>query len=244
MLKKLLSWKWWWAVGVVLLIIVPFLVARSCKLTDSYSVLKGEYKAYVSGAELKIRDGQATIALLTADSKKKDAASAILIKDMAGLKSDADKYKTQSASLGMEAAKLKGEVAPLIEASPKLKAFVTMLETRIVAQDKTIVSQDKIISALGIPFIVDYVNGIPVFGFVDGTVTGNLNLQRMNEAKIGVEWKRAYEGEHTLRLLSEGLTGKAESALRWERLKFRGAGLIAVAAGGFLLYEQLKGTSK
>ena len=72
-------------------------------------------------------------------------------------------------------------------------------------------------------------------------IISNWAIKYEDAVKIGDKWKEDYEREHELRLLGEKRIGKLESSLRWNKFWKTGTALLAVAAGGYVAYDLIRG---
>jgi hypothetical protein len=72
-------------------------------------------------------------------------------------------------------------------------------------------------------------------------VTAQWVIKYNNAVKIGDDWKKDYENEHTLRLLAEKRIGGLEGSLRWSKFWKTGTTILAVAGVGFAGYTLLRG---
>jgi hypothetical protein len=67
---------------------------------------------------------------------------------------------------------------------------------------------------------------------------------KYNDAiKIGDNWKKDYENEHSLRLLAEKRIGGLEGSLRWSRFWKTGTTILAVVGVGYIGIDVLRGKS-
>ena len=184
-IKRVLQWKWWWAVGVVILLAFINAAYQCGRAKDSYSQMKGRYEAYraVAGADARAmsgridelekgkRDQDAVIAAKEADIARKNNAILNGNKKLATLESE---YK----NLGDD------KDAKIVN----LQAQVDELKVQFSLAMATINDKDAQLRAKDIKFDA--------------------------QVKISDEWKRAYENEQTLRLRSESLTATSEKMQR------------------------------
>lgn len=62
-----------------------------------------------------------------------------------------------------------------------------------------------------------------------------------NAVKIGDDWKKDYENEHTLRLLAEKRIGGLEGSLRWSKFWKTGTTILAVVGVGYIGVDLIRG---
>lgn len=124
--------------------------------------------------------------------------------------------QASEAAAHAESDKLKAEVQPVIDANPKLKAFVFSLESRLTQKDGIIAGQAAIILNLGVPTLIGYENGVKVFSYPEGSVTHSLNAQRIVEHTIAAGFeKQLRQTEAVLAIeqsLTKALVGKVRKA--------------------------------
>jgi hypothetical protein len=72
-------------------------------------------------------------------------------------------------------------------------------------------------------------------------VTEQWVIKYNNAVKIGDNWKKDYENEHTLRLLAEKRIGGLEGSLRWSKFWKTGTTIIAVVGVGYIGIDILRG---
>lgn len=79
---------------------------------------------------------------------------------------------------------------------------------------------------------------------VERRVTAQWVIKYNNAVKIGDDWKKGYENEHTLRLLAEKRIGGLEGSLRWSRFWKTGTTILAVVGVGYIGIDVLRGKVK
>lgn len=72
-------------------------------------------------------------------------------------------------------------------------------------------------------------------------VTEQWVIKYNNAVKIGDDWKKDYENEHTLRLLAEKRIGGLEGSLRWSKFLKTGTTILAVVGAGYIGIDVLRG---
>lgn len=72
-------------------------------------------------------------------------------------------------------------------------------------------------------------------------VTEQWVIKYNNAVKIGDNWKKDYENEHTLRLLAEKRIGGLEGSLRWSKFWKTGTTILAVVGAGYIGIDVLRG---
>ncbi len=215
MIKKLLSWKWWWAVGVVLAVgTIGTLANRSCDYSKDRIILE----EHVRNLEVEVKGLEKVRAHQDVIIAAKDV-------ELERIRAEAGKPSAEEKAKDKTIAEQKQQIAAL-KAQGDYKAALEVSEAENRAWEAK--------------FTLAETRHAEAFAALDKSWQAKFDAQVV----IAESWKRQWEGEHAIRIETGKVLLKAESALRWERLKFKGAGLIAVAAGGFLLYEQLKGSSK
>lgn len=210
-IKKLLGWKWWWAVGVVLVIALVYTYCGSRRLGDKYNRMKGGYEARVEVAETALETSLVRIAALNDIISAKDI---IIVEKDAAI---AEKLGQLSAG-NKELKDLESEYQVL--GSDKdakitnLLAQVATIKESLTVAFSLIADKDAQLAAWEVKFT--------------------------SSQKISAEWKKAYEDEHALRLVCENLNlaleKKVKSTLFWSRAK----NIAVVALAGYAAYNLIK----
>jgi hypothetical protein len=76
---------------------------------------------------------------------------------------------------------------------------------------------------------------------VERGITAQWVIKYNDAVKIGDDWKKDYENEHTLRLLAEKRIGGLEGSLRWSKFWRTGTTILAVAGAGYFALDTLRG---
>ena len=210
MIKQILSWKWWWAVGVVILVSVLYSMCGSCT-TDwkaRYMEEKGKYEAYraIAGADAKAMSERID------GLEKVIAAKDVVIAE----REDSIVQKSQQISKSIEKlTRLESEYETLgADKDAKitnLQSQVATLKDNLTVVYSIIADKDTIISAWDAKFTA--------------------------AVKISDEWKLAYEGEKKLRLQCEGLVTTLERRIATQGFVSKLKNVAVVGLAGFAAYN-------
>jgi hypothetical protein len=185
-LKKLLQWKWWWAVGVVLLVSITYSTCGSCTSDwrARYENEKGKYEAYraIAGADARamqerIEDQADVIKAQNVVIAERDAAIVSKSQQISTSVEKLTQLEAEYATLGTD------QDAKILN----LQSQVATLKANITLYQGVIADKDVQIDAWK-------------------------NKYGASE-KISGEWKQAYESEYNLRLMAEGLVTLCEKRL-------------------------------
>jgi len=215
-LSKLLPLALVLAVGLAIVFL-----ARSCDLGSKYAQEKAKYETYRAlvraDAEVQARERAKQQALI----EEKDREIATAHGKIDSLNGVLAVQEQTNSTLTEQAKLLKEQVQPVIDANPVLKAYVFNLTEQInnlngmvFTLKQTVAEKDKIIGAWEQKFNAQVV--------------------------ISETWKKQYEGESSLRAMSEQMVKGLESRLKIERLKGRAWTVVAAVAGGYVVYSLVK----
>ena len=208
------------AAGLALALTVS--VCDGLKTVDKYSKLTGQYeealkaqKALVAEKDKAIVVQQAAIAELD----KKLYTSAQVIGQMTTAIGQA---QASEAAAAAESAKLKADVQPVIDANPKLKAFVFSLESRLAQKDGIILTLEA--------RDVERVKQIAAWqGKYDAQVV------------ISESWKAQYEGANRLLTISADLNKSLIRKVKTQTILGNIKTGAVVAAAGYIIFNAIKG---
>jgi len=213
MLKKLLSWKWWWAVGVVLGVgTIGMLLNRSCDYSKDRILL-----------EEHVRDLEIQNKGLELVRAHQDVIIAAKDVEIERIRADAGKPTEAEVAKDKTIAAQQKRIAAL-EASGDIAGALKEAKATIASWE--------------VKFTLAETRHADALSALDKAWQGKYDAQVV----ISESWKRQWEGEHAVRIETGKVLLKAESALCWERLKFKGAGLLFLAASAYVAYDTLKGS--
>ena len=228
------------AAGLALALTIS--VCDGLRYKDKTSVLIGREQEATAALQVVNAEAvkeKAALQAVIAERDKRLVTSAQVIGQMTTAIGQA---QAGEAAASAESAKLKAEVQPVIDANPKLKAFILSLESRLTQKDGIIAGQATVILQLGVPTLTGYENGVPVFSYPEGSVTHSLNAQRIAEKGIAAGFEkqlRQTEALLTIRTaLNKSLTRKVKISGIVGNLK---TGAILGLLGAYVVYDKLKG---
>jgi hypothetical protein len=202
------------AIGAAVILALVFL-ARSCRLGDKYSKLKGEYQTYRA---ISIEDGKRLNALIGAKAAEIEALTRQItdIIAQAGQPSPAEVEKDKAIAdlkKKVDALEAQGDLAGALDAA---KAEIVQLSEKF-----TIAEQRHKLNIWEL----------------------DQAWQAKYNAQVGISdaWKKQYENEAALNAVSQKLIGTLESKVKVLKLKNNVKTLAIVAAGGYLGYRAIKG---
>jgi len=210
-IKKILQWKWWWAVGVVILTLLIGTAYRYCRVTDSYGEMKGKYEAYraIAGADARAMQDR-----IDALEDIRVAQDAVIAERDAAIVSKSQQISTSVKKL----TQLEAEYATLgTDKDAKilnLQSQVATLKGNLTVAYSIIEDKDAQLGAWAIKFDA--------------------------QAKISGEWKIAYEGEQKLRLMAEGLVERLENRVKTTLFVSKLKNVALVGLAGVAAYNLIK----
>jgi chromosome segregation ATPase len=196
-------------------IVAVILAVRVMNVTDRYSVLKGEYNAKVEAATESGKYAAGQIAALNTEITLRDTA---IVKAQDRIKALTLAGATASGHLS----DLQAEYKKIMEMGGDKDAQITNLNAQIDAwaarfslAESASAEKDKII-----------------FG-----------LQEKYAAQVSISalWESQFKAERTLRFDAEKLIKSLEWKVRAARANSTVMTLATIAAGGYLIYDKLKG---
>jgi len=195
-------------------IIILVLLFRSCGLYDQNSILKGKYDELKRIADADHGMLIKEIGRLADDIALKDKEIIKLNESISLIYTDLNNKDSKITDLvkQLKEAELAGDLPAQIV---NLKEQVKTWADKFTLAESIIKEKDAIIS--------------------------NWAIKYEDAVKIGDKWKEDYEREHELRLLGEKRISKLESSLRWNKFWKTGTALLAVAAGGYVAYDLIRG---
>ncbi len=210
-LKKILQWKWWWAVGVVVITLLIGTAYRYCGVTDAYSEMKGRYEAYraVAGA-----DARAMQSRIDALNDINSAQSSVIAERDAAIVS-----KSQQISTSVE----------------KLKRLESEYETLGQDKDAKIVNLQSQVATLKDNLTIVY----SIIEDKDAQLIA-WQVKFTTSEKISSEWKKAYEDENRLRLMAEGLVTSLEKKQSRTLFTSKLKNAVIVGLAGVAAYNLIK----
>ena len=193
---------------VVALVVFGIIAQKSCVTIDKYSKLKGEYDAYKKTTEVSQAKSVQAIA-----QKDKEI----------GQLTDKNKVLEKSVTEKTGAIQIKGkEIGDLEEA---LKTTTDKDQIIVILKQEVIKWSEKFSIAEGIIQDKD-------------AIIANWEKKFNAQVVISDEWKKQYEGEHTLRLLAEDINKKSENKLKIAKLGSNIKTLILIGAVGYVGYDK------
>jgi chromosome segregation ATPase len=208
---KKLSWPLYIAAWVTIL----FLAVKVYKISDSYSLLKGSYTAHAETVMANEKAAEIQIAGLQKEITLRDTA---IVKANAKINALTLAGATASGHLS----DLQSEYYKIMEMGGDKDSQITNLNAQIDAwaerfaiAEQTIKGKDEIIFSL----------------------TAKYSAQ----VSISASWESQFKAERTLRFDAEKLIRSLEWKVRAVRAKNTITTLAALAVGGIVLYDKLKG---
>jgi hypothetical protein len=212
-IKKILSWKWWWAVGVVILVSITYSTCGSCT-TDwraQYNEMKGRYEAYraIAGADAREMAAQliAKNAIITAQNKTISERDAEIVSKYQQISTSVKKLTQLEAEFATLGADNAAKVTNLVTQVATIKRNLTLAYSIIEDKDAQI---------------------------------GAWRIKFDTAEKISAEWKRAYEGEQKLRLMAEGLVTLCEKRQSRTLFASKLKNVAIVGLAGVAAYNLIK----
>ncbi len=210
-LKKILQWKWWWAVGVVVITLLIGTAYRYCGVTDAYSEMKGRYEAYRAIAGADARAMQSRIDALE------------------------DIRAAQDAVISERDATIAAKNKDISTGNKKLASLESEYETLGQDKDAKIVNLQSQVATLKDNLTIVY----SIIEDKDAQLGAWVNKFDA-QAKISAEWKQAYEQEHNLRLMAEGLVTSLEKKQSRTLFTSKLKNAVIVGLAGVAAYNLIK----
>ncbi len=210
-IKKILQWKWWWAVGVVILTLLISTAYRYCGVTDAYSEMKGRYEAYraVAGADAR------------AMQERIDALE--------------DIRAAQDAVIAERDATIAAKNKDITTGNKKLESLESEYETLGQDKDAKIVNLQSQVATLKDNLTIVY----SIIEDKDAQL-GAWATKFVTQEKISAEWKQAYESENRLRLMAEGLVTRLEHKVKTTLFISKLKNVAVVGLAGYAAYNLIK----
>lgn len=213
MIKKILSWKWWWAVGVVIVVALLYSMCGSCT-TDwkaRYMEEKGKYEVYraIAGA-----DARAMVERIGGLEKVISAKDVVIAEREAAIVSKSTQISKSNENLTRLESEYKTLGADKDAKITNLQSQVAVLKGNVTIAYGIIADKDVQITAWEVKFTT--------------------------AVKISDEWKLAYEREHGLRLQCEGLVTTLEKRIRVQGFTSKLKNVAVVGLAGLAAYNLIK----
>ncbi len=205
------KFKWWWGIGVVIIILFTLSMVRSCRIEDNYSKLKGAYEEYrrIVEADAKIKDALIAqqISAIAELDKKIDTSEQVIghVSNAIGQKN------TDLLNLEKSLTQAKTDA----ERVPILTSMVETWSAKYAHLESVVSEKDKQLAAWG----------------------GKFDAQ----IQISDAWKAKYEAEHALRLSGETLNKALEGKYRRAKMVSSVKNVALIALAGVATYQFVKG---
>lgn len=208
--------KHWRTIAVIAAVVLALVfLARSCRLSDKYSTLKGQYEAYRA---ISIEDGKRLNALIGAKAAEIEA----LTRQITDIIAQAGQPSPAEAEKDKTIAALKKKVSALESQGDLAGALDAAKEQVVQLSEKFTLSEQR--------------HGLNIAAL-------NTAWQAKFDAQVTISesWKQQYEAEHRLRELAEGMNGVLERKVKRLQLTGKAKSLLVIAGAAYLGSTIVKG---